>query len=184
MVREQLRGSSFCPAATSGRWTSGTGPGTLALALAPLVGEVVGVDLVPELLEAAGAARPGMRPSSKATRRRWHSTTTRSTSRARAARCTTCAPRARRRRARARHGPGGRVFVDDQIAPVDPLEAFELDRFERRRDPSHNRTLSDGDLRDLFAANGLTLVRASASRTSASSTLPRARGLPGEDAER
>src|SRR5262249_50024286 len=55
--------------------------------------------------------------------------------------------------------PGGRVFVDDQLAPMDPLAAFELDRFERRRDPAHNRMLSDGDLRDLFAANGLTLLR-------------------------
>jgi len=55
--------------------------------------------------------------------------------------------------------PGGSVFVDDQIAPVDPLAAFELDRFERRRDPSHHRTLSDGDFRDLFAANDLMLVR-------------------------
>ena len=35
--------------------------------------------------------------------------------------------------------PGGRVLVDDQIAPADPLAAFELDRFERARDPSHTR---------------------------------------------
>src|SRR3954447_12249218 len=34
----------------------GTGAGALALALAPLVAEVVGVDLVPELLAAARAA--------------------------------------------------------------------------------------------------------------------------------
>ncbi|MDX6411293.1 MAG: hypothetical protein QOE91_809, partial [Gaiellaceae bacterium] len=37
---------------------AGTGPGTLALALAPLVGEVVGVDLVPELLAAARDGAP------------------------------------------------------------------------------------------------------------------------------
>ena len=37
----------------------GTGAGTLALALAPLVGEVVGIDLVPELLEAARRDAPG-----------------------------------------------------------------------------------------------------------------------------
>ena len=59
------------------------------------------------------------------------------------------------RSSRASRRPGGRVFVDDQLAPIDPLAAFELDRFERRRDPSHNRTLSDGDFRDLFATNGL-----------------------------
>ena len=49
--------------------------------------------------------------------------------------------------------------MDDQIAPADPLAAFELDRFERARDPSHHRTLSDSDFRDLFAANDLVLVR-------------------------
>ena len=37
---------------------AGTGAGTLALALAPLVGEVVGVDLVPELLESARRNAP------------------------------------------------------------------------------------------------------------------------------
>ena len=37
---------------------AGTGPGTLALALAPLVGEVVGVDLVPELLAVAREGAP------------------------------------------------------------------------------------------------------------------------------
>ncbi len=55
--------------------------------------------------------------------------------------------------------PGGRVYVDDQIASVDPLAALELDRFERARDPSHARTLPDIDLRHLFEANGLVLQR-------------------------
>ena len=49
--------------------------------------------------------------------------------------------------------------VDDQIAPVDPLAALELDRFERARDPSHARTLPDIDLRHLFEANELVLLR-------------------------
>ena len=53
---------------------------------------------------------------------------------------------------------GGRVFVDDQIAPADPLAALELDRFERARDPSHHRALPDLDLRHLFEANGLRLL--------------------------
>jgi SAM-dependent methyltransferase len=54
---------------------------------------------------------------------------------------------------------GGRLLVIDQLAPFDPLVAIELDRFERTRDPSHTRLLSDGDLRALFEANGLVLVR-------------------------
>jgi SAM-dependent methyltransferase len=53
--------------------------------------------------------------------------------------------------------PGGTVLVVDQLAPVDPLAAFELNRFERARDGSTTRVLSDGDLRALFDANGLVL---------------------------
>jgi ubiquinone/menaquinone biosynthesis C-methylase UbiE len=55
--------------------------------------------------------------------------------------------------------PRGRLLVIDQLAPFDPLAAIELDRFERARDPSHTRLLSDGDLRALFEANGLVLIR-------------------------
>jgi SAM-dependent methyltransferase len=139
---------------------SGTGAGTLALALAPLVGEVVGIDLVPELLEAARRDAP---PNATfvegdaaalsfedysfdltCSRRTLHHVSRPELVFAEMARVT---------------NPGGRVFVDDQLAPMDPLAAFELDRFERRRDPSHHRTLADGDLRDLFASNGLVLLR-------------------------
>ena len=52
---------------------------------------------------------------------------------------------------------GGTILVEDQIAPVDPLDALELDRFERARDPSHTRLLPDVDLRQQFEANGLVL---------------------------
>ena len=55
--------------------------------------------------------------------------------------------------------PGGRVLVVDQLAPVDPLEAYPVDRFERARDPSHARLLPEIDLRQLFEANGLVLLR-------------------------
>jgi ubiquinone/menaquinone biosynthesis C-methylase UbiE len=55
--------------------------------------------------------------------------------------------------------PGGWILVVDQIGPSDPLEALEIDRFEQARDPSHTRALPDGDLRQLFEANGLDLVR-------------------------
>ena len=137
----------------------GTGAGTLALALAPLVGEVVGVDIVPELLSAALTQAP---PNASfvegdatrlpfeaysfdlaCSRRTLHHVGRPELAVAELARV------CRR---------GGRVFVDDQIAPADPLEALRLDEFERARDPSHHRTLPDGDLRDLFAANGLRLL--------------------------
>ena len=55
--------------------------------------------------------------------------------------------------------PGGTILVADQLAPVDPLEAGELNSFERARDPSTTRVLSDGDLRALFDANNLVLRR-------------------------
>jgi ubiquinone/menaquinone biosynthesis C-methylase UbiE len=55
--------------------------------------------------------------------------------------------------------PGGTILVVDHIAPVDPLAAFELNRFERARDATTTRVLSDGDLRALFDANGLVVRR-------------------------
>ena len=55
--------------------------------------------------------------------------------------------------------PGGVLLVIDQIAPMDPLAAIELNRFERARDPSHTRALAEVDLRSLFEANGLVLQR-------------------------
>jgi SAM-dependent methyltransferase len=55
--------------------------------------------------------------------------------------------------------PGGTILIADQIAPVDPLVALDLTRFERARDPTTTRVLSDADLRGLFDSNGLKLVR-------------------------
>ena len=55
--------------------------------------------------------------------------------------------------------PGGLILVVDQIAPSDPLEAIEVDRFERARDPGHTRLLPEIDLRQLFEANELVLLR-------------------------
>jgi SAM-dependent methyltransferase len=142
---------------------SGTGSGALAFALAPHVREVVGVDLVPELLEQA-RKRAGRFPNvtfveADATKlpleygsfdltgtlRTLHHIARPELAVAELVRVTR---------------PGGRVLVVDQIAPVDPLAAAELNRFERARDPSHTRALADVDLRGLFESNGLVLVRA------------------------
>src|SRR6266536_2116050 len=57
MVRNQLR-SFVAPSGDERALDVGTGAGTLALALAPLVREVVGVDVVPELLERARRDAP------------------------------------------------------------------------------------------------------------------------------
>jgi ubiquinone/menaquinone biosynthesis C-methylase UbiE len=56
-VREQLR-SFVAPNRGDRAIDSGTGAGTLALALSRLVREVVGVDIVPELLELARKGAP------------------------------------------------------------------------------------------------------------------------------
>jgi len=59
--RSRCRRSSF-PRATSGRSTSAAARARWALALAPLVREVVGVDRVPSCLSSARAARSRQRP--------------------------------------------------------------------------------------------------------------------------
>jgi ubiquinone/menaquinone biosynthesis C-methylase UbiE len=159
MVREQLE-SFVMPRGDQRAVDVGTGAGTLALALAPLVREVVGVDLVPELLERARANAPAnvtfvegdathlpFESGSfdlSCTRRTLHHIARPELAIAELVRVT---------------ASGGRVFVDDQIAPVDPLDALELDRFERARDPSHTRTLPDIDFRHLFEANDLVLLQ-------------------------
>jgi ubiquinone/menaquinone biosynthesis C-methylase UbiE len=139
----------------------GTGAGVLALALAPLVREVVGVDIVPQLLEAARRTAPPnvsfMEADATALpfenaefdlvgcRRTVHHVHRPELVVAELARVAR---------------PGAKVLVDDQIAPVDPLDALELDRFERARDPAHERTLPDVDFRQLFDANDLLLEQA------------------------
>ncbi len=138
----------------------GTGAGAFAIALAPLVREVIGVDIVPELVEegrkrapanvelveADATALPYGRGSFDlvCTARTLHHVPRPELVLAEMTRVTQ---------------PGGRILVIDQLAPFDPLAAIELDRFERERDPSHTRLLSDGDLRALFEANNLVLIR-------------------------
>jgi len=140
----------------------GTGAGALALALAPLVRSVVGVDQVPELLELARerAAAFGNAEFLEAdatalpfddasfdlagTLRTLHHVRRPELVVAELARVTRA---------------GGRILVVDQIAPSDPLDGFAVDRFERARDPGHARLLPEIDLRHLFEANGCVLLR-------------------------
>jgi ubiquinone/menaquinone biosynthesis C-methylase UbiE len=137
----------------------GTGAGALALALAPLVREVVGLDPVPELLELArarslpnaefvqgdGTALPFPEGDFDltGTHRTLHHVARPELIVAELARVTRS---------------GGRVLTVDQLAPDDPAEAAALHEFETVRDSSHARLLTDRELRELFAANGLVLV--------------------------
>jgi len=54
--------------------------------------------------------------------------------------------------------PGGTVLVVDQLGATDPLASLELDRFERARDPSHQRLLPDADVRGFLDANDLVVL--------------------------
>jgi ubiquinone/menaquinone biosynthesis C-methylase UbiE len=138
----------------------GTGAGALAVALAPLVREVVGIDPVRELLELArerrlpntefvegdGAALPFPDDDFDlaGTHRTLHHVARPELLVAELARVTRS---------------GGRVLVVDQLAPDDPEEAASLHAFETARDPSHTRLLADSELRGLFAAADLALLR-------------------------
>jgi ubiquinone/menaquinone biosynthesis C-methylase UbiE len=138
----------------------GTGAGALALALAPLVREVVGIDPVPELLVLAQArALPNTEFSGgdgtalsfpdaafdlAGTHRTLHHVPEPERVLAELSRVTR---------------PGGRVLVVDQLAPEEAREAARLHEFETTRDPSHARLLSDTELRRLFEENGLALRR-------------------------
>ena len=141
---------------------AGTGTGALAFALAPIVAEVVGVDLVPELLDEA-RKRAGEFPNVSfvegdvtklppnlgefdlsGSLRTLHHVRWPERAVSELARVTRL---------------GGRILVVDQVAPIDPLVALDLDRFERARDPTHERTLAEADFRQLFEANDLRLLR-------------------------
>jgi ubiquinone/menaquinone biosynthesis C-methylase UbiE len=140
----------------------GTGTGPLAFAFSPHVREVVGLDPVPELLE-RGRAYAERYPNVELV----EGDASRLPFELGSFDLVT-------ERAVLHHVPrpelvlaemtrvcriGGRLLVIDQLAPIDPLRAIELDRFERERDPSHTRLLSDSDLRSFFDANNLVLIR-------------------------
>jgi ubiquinone/menaquinone biosynthesis C-methylase UbiE len=141
---------------------AGTGTGALAFALAPLVREVVGVDLVPELLAEArrrAEASPNVEfvegdvtslPFDSAS---FDLVGAQSVLHHVARSELVVAELVRVTR------PGGTILIADQIAPVDPLAALDLNRFEHARDPSHARVLADVDMRYLFEANDLVLRR-------------------------
>ncbi len=138
---------------------SGCGTGSLAFALAPGVAEVVGVDVREDYLEAARAAAPGNArfvqgdamelPFGYAefdlacSHRVLHHVRRPELAVSELARVTR---------------PGGRVLVADQLGSVDPLRSLELDRFERLRDPTHQRLLPDQDIRGYLDANDLVLL--------------------------
>jgi ubiquinone/menaquinone biosynthesis C-methylase UbiE len=151
----------LAPAGDERALDSGSGAGALAFALAPHVREVVAVDLVPELLAQGRRRAEGVAnvefvegdATALSFERAWFDL---------AGSLRTLHHLARPELAVAELArvtrPGGRVLVVDQIAPVDILAALELDRFERARDATHTRLLSDGDIRAMLEMNNLVLL--------------------------
>jgi len=60
--------------------------------------------------------------------------------------------------------PGGKVFIADQLGSVDPLVSYEMDRFERLRDATHQRLLPEADIRGYLDANDLVLLSSEVTR--------------------
>ena len=140
---------------------AGTGP--MAMALAPLVREVIAVDLVPEMLD------QGRRAARSSANIRWLEGDVyalpledRSVDAAAIVRTLHHLDRpgvaiAELARVVKR---GGSVLVVDQVASEHPRDRALYERIEVLRDPSHVRTLTDTEVRRLLAEAGLALVQA------------------------
>ena len=144
---------------------AGCGTGALAFALAPFVSEVVGVDIRDEYLDAARRVAPAnvtfavgdvmQLPFGYAEfdlaccHRVLHHVRRPELAVAELARVTR---------------PGGKVFIADQLGDIDPMQTLERDRFERLRDPTHQRLLPDADIRGFLDANDLVLLASEATR--------------------
>jgi ubiquinone/menaquinone biosynthesis C-methylase UbiE len=156
-TRERI-GRLLAPSGEEQALDIGTGAGAFAIALAPLVRHVVGIDLVPELLAEGRKRAPAnvelVEGDATALPFEFASFDLVTTARtlhhvARPELVLAEAVRVLR--------PGGTMLVVDQLAPVDPMAAIELNTFERTRDPSTTRVLADVDLRGLFDSNNLVL---------------------------
>jgi len=144
---------------------AGCGTGSLAFALASFVAEVVGVDTNTEYLEAGRAVAPSNVRLAEGDvtalpfgygefelaccHRVLHHVRRPELAVSELARVTQ---------------PGGRIFIVDQLGSTDPLKSLELDRYERSRDPSHQRLLPDADVRGYLDANDLVLLASEVTR--------------------
>ena len=138
---------------------SGCGTGALAFALAPHVGKVIGADTNAEYLEAGRERAPENVDfvEGDATALPFEY------GRFDLAGCLRLLHHVRRPELAVSElaritRPGGRMLIADQLGSIDPLRSLELDRFERLRDPSHQRLLPDADIHGYLDANDLVLV--------------------------
>jgi SAM-dependent methyltransferase len=138
---------------------AGTGTGAVAFAVAPLVSEVVGVDTSVDYLDAGRPNAPAnvrlvegdvmALPFGYAEfdlvccHRVLHHVRLPALAVSEFARVTR---------------PDGKMLIADQLGSVDPLVSLEMDRFERLRDPTHQRLLPEADIRGFLDANDLVLL--------------------------
>ena len=138
---------------------SGSGTGSLAFALAPYVGEVVATDTLPEYLEAGRAIAPAnvrFQEADSTALPFGYATFD-------IAACVRLLHHVRRPELAVSElvrvtRPGGRLLIADQLGSIDPLRSLEMDRFERLRDPNHQRLLPDADIHGFLDANDLVLL--------------------------
>ena len=144
---------------------AGCGTGALAFALAPFVSEVVGIDVRDDYLEVGRRAAPpnvtfvsgdmmalpfGYAEFDLACCHRvLHHVRRPELAVSELARVTRS---------------GGKVFIADHLGSVDPILSIEMDRFERLRDPTHQRLLPDADIRGYLDANDLVLLTSEVTR--------------------
>jgi len=144
---------------------AGCGTGSLAFALAPHVAEVIGVDTRKEYLEAGRAAAPP--------KVRFQVADVMALPFGYAEFDLVCCHRVLHHVRRPELAvselarvarPSGRVFIADQLGSIDPLVNLEQDRFERLRDPTHQRLLPEADIRGYLDANDLVLLSSEVTR--------------------
>lgn len=138
---------------------SGSGTGSLAFALAAYVGEVVATDTRTEYLEAGRAIAPEnvrFQEADSTALPFGYATFD-------IAGCLRLLHHVRRPELAVSElvrvtRPGGRLLIVDQLGSIDPLRSMEMDRFERLRDPGHQRLLPDADVHGFLDANDLVLL--------------------------
>jgi SAM-dependent methyltransferase len=126
---------------------AGAGTGGFAFAAAPLVREVVAADIVPEVLETGRERAAKDFPTVTFVEADVARLPFEDGAFDLAASVRTL-----------HHVPRPEIAVAE-LCRVIGFRGFELDRFERARDPSHTRLLPDADVRALLDANGLVLRR-------------------------
>ena len=143
------------------RWLEAAcGPGVVARALAPLTGEVRGVDLTPRMIELAGREAAHLQNVSFAVGDATHLPDPDGAYDGVIARFTihhVPVPRRLVDELARVVKPGGVVVLADHVADDDPAAAAWAQEIERLRDPSHWASLTLGALRDLGAQAGLEL---------------------------